>query len=101
VKVGGFLLAAALCWLGSADLALARDIPHIPREVLFGNPERASPQISPDGKKLAYLAPDKKNVLQVWVRTVGKKDDKQVTHDAKRARSPLNERQFRTRGQPF
>ncbi|MFL5242963.1 MAG: S9 family peptidase [Gemmataceae bacterium] len=70
--------------LGSAGPALARDVPLIPREVLFGNPERASPQISPGGKTLAYLAPDKKNVLQVWVRTVGQKDDKQVTHDAKR-----------------
>ncbi|MBO0700808.1 MAG: S9 family peptidase, partial [Zavarzinella sp.] len=56
----------------------------IPREVLFGNPERAAPQISPDGKHLAYLAPDQKNVLQVWVRTIGKTDDKQVTHDEKR-----------------
>jgi hypothetical protein len=29
----------------------------IPREVLFGNPERADPQISPDGTQLGYLAP--------------------------------------------
>ncbi|HZU37025.1 MAG TPA: hypothetical protein VFA18_13985, partial [Gemmataceae bacterium] len=56
----------------------------IPREVLFGNPERASPQLSPDGKQLAYLAPDKKNVLQVWLRTVGQNDDRQLTEDPKR-----------------
>ena len=31
--------------------------PLIPREVLFGNPERANPQISPDGTQLGYLAP--------------------------------------------
>src|SRR5262245_5206531 len=64
--------------------ALAELPPLIPRDVLFGNPEKANPQISPDGKYLAYLAPDGKNVLQVWVRTVGKTDDKQVTQDEKR-----------------
>ncbi len=58
--------------------------PLIPREILFGNPERANPQISPDGKYLAYLAPDKKNVLQVWMRTVGAQDDKMLTADKKR-----------------
>src|SRR4029079_15119254 len=49
--------------------------PLIPRDVLFGNPDRAGPQISPDGKRLAYLRPDDKNVLQVWVRTLGQNDD--------------------------
>jgi len=58
--------------------------PLIPRDVLFGNPVKASPQISPDGKTLAYLAPDKKDVLQVWVQTLGKDDAKQVTADKKR-----------------
>lgn len=58
--------------------------PLIPRDVLFGNPDRASPQISPDGKRLAYLRPDEKNVLQVWIRTVGKTDDTAVTKDEKR-----------------
>src|SRR5450432_1877558 len=38
----------------------------IPREVLFGNPERVSPQLSPDGTQLAWLAP-KDGVLNVWV----------------------------------
>ena len=45
--------------------------PLIPRADLFGNPDKAGPQISPDGKHIAYLAPDDKNVLQVWVRPVG------------------------------
>jgi len=56
----------------------------ISRDVLFGNPERASPQLSPDGLKLAWLAPDKKDVLQVWVKTVGKDDDAIVTADKRR-----------------
>ena len=58
--------------------------PLIPREILFGNPERARPQISPDGKYLAYIAPDENNILQVWVRTVGQQDDRQLTQDKKR-----------------
>jgi dipeptidyl aminopeptidase/acylaminoacyl peptidase len=55
----------------------------IPREVLFGNPQRAQPQISPDGTRLAYLAPHE-GVLNVWVRTVGKDDDRVITSDKKR-----------------
>ncbi|MEE8199669.1 MAG: S9 family peptidase [Candidatus Acidoferrales bacterium] len=55
----------------------------IPREILLGNPERASAQISPDGTRLAYLAPDQ-GVLNVWVRTVGEEDDRVVTSDKKR-----------------
>lgn len=55
----------------------------IPRSVLFGNPERTSPQISPDGTMLAYLAPDQ-GVLNVWVRTLGQSDDHVITNDRKR-----------------
>jgi dipeptidyl aminopeptidase/acylaminoacyl peptidase len=40
--------------------------PLIPRAVLFGNPERANVQISPDGAHLAWLAP-RDGVLNVWV----------------------------------
>jgi len=42
----------------------------IPRVVLFGNPERVSPRISPDGSRLAWIAPDK-GVLNVWVAPIG------------------------------
>jgi dipeptidyl aminopeptidase/acylaminoacyl peptidase len=56
----------------------------IPREILFGNPERSNPQISPDGKYLAYLAPDKDNVMQLWVRTLYGKDDRRLTDEKKR-----------------
>ncbi len=38
----------------------------IPRQVLFGNPERISPRISPDGTRLAWIAPHE-GVLNVWV----------------------------------
>ncbi|MCO4744110.1 MAG: S9 family peptidase [Proteobacteria bacterium] len=38
----------------------------IPREVFFGNPERIAPRLSPDGERIAWLAPDE-GVLNVWV----------------------------------
>lgn len=59
------------------------DIPLIPRSVLFGNPQRVAPRLSPDGKRLAYIAPDE-GVLNVWVRTVGEQDDRAVTRDRER-----------------
>ena len=76
---------ALLAGLAAAAPSARADLPPlIPRDVLFGNPERTGPQVSPDGKYLAYLRPDDKNVLQVWVRTVGKDDDRSVTADPKR-----------------
>src|SRR5258708_5569398 len=38
----------------------------IPRQVLFGNPERVSPRIPPDGTRLAWIAPHEGG-LNVWV----------------------------------
>jgi len=45
------------------------DVPLIPRAKLFGNPQRARLRISPDGKRLAYIAP-RDGVLNVWVAPV-------------------------------
>ena len=56
----------------------------IPRSVLFGDPVKANPKISPDGEMMAYLAPVD-DVLNVWVKTIGKDDDRPVTHDTTRA----------------
>jgi dipeptidyl aminopeptidase/acylaminoacyl peptidase len=50
------------------------DVQTIPLDVLFGNPERSAPRLSPDGKRLAYIAP-KDGVLNLWV------DDECVTND--------------------
>jgi dipeptidyl aminopeptidase/acylaminoacyl peptidase len=41
----------------------------IPLSVLFGNPERVSPSISPDGTQLAWIAPHE-GVLNVWLAPV-------------------------------
>ncbi len=73
--VAGLALVLTSC--GSREARL------IPRDVLFGNPERMRARLSPDGGKLAYIAPSN-DVLNVWVRTVGESDDKAVTHDDNR-----------------
>jgi dipeptidyl aminopeptidase/acylaminoacyl peptidase len=57
--------------------------PLIPREVIFGNPTKEHPQISPDGKLMAYLAPVD-DVLNVWVGDIEKEEYRAVTHDRDR-----------------
>ncbi|MCD4843328.1 MAG: S9 family peptidase [Methanosarcinales archaeon] len=56
----------------------------IPREVLFGNPDKTSSRLSPDGTLISYLAP-LDGVLNVWV---GPADDpaaaEPVTNDTDR-----------------
>src|SRR5215217_2115783 len=61
----------------------ASTVPLIPRELLFGNPEKMGPRLSPDGERLAYLAP-KDGVMNVWVGRVGGEDFEPVTDDRKR-----------------
>lgn len=71
--LGALVLIACSCAPKEAKL--------IPREVLFGNPLKARPRVSPDGTMLAYIAPVD-SVLNVWIRTIGKDDDRPITHDA-------------------
>jgi dipeptidyl aminopeptidase/acylaminoacyl peptidase len=53
----------------------------IPRNVFFGNPDRFGAQISPDGKRLAWVAPSD-GVLNVWVAPADHLDQaKAVTAD--------------------
>ena len=59
------------------------DVTLIPLEVLLGNPERAGAQISPDGKRLSYMAP-LDGVMNVFVGPVGAGSERPVTHDTER-----------------
>jgi dipeptidyl aminopeptidase/acylaminoacyl peptidase len=58
-------------------------VPLIPRNILFGNPVKANPQISPDGTMMAYLAPVN-DVLNVWVGKIGSDEYQPVTKDEDR-----------------
>ncbi len=79
-----FGFVCLISWfLGAAESYTQGLPPLIPRTVLFGNPKKANPQISPDGRHLAYIAPVH-GVLNVWVKTVGKHDDHPVTQDTDR-----------------
>jgi Tol biopolymer transport system component len=59
------------------------DVKLIPLEVLLGNPERVAAQISPDGKRLSYIAP-RDGVLNVFVGDAGVGNEKPVTNDTDR-----------------
>ena len=90
VRRSAWLLLATCCLAGllrslpaQADPATSAPAPLIPREVLFGNPERTQPSISPDGTQIAYLAPVN-GVMNVWVRSLEGGDDRAVTADTKR-----------------
>ena len=64
----GFMVAAGFLG-GTIEIGRAagpEDVPLIPREKFFGNPEKARARLSPDGKRLAYVAPVE-GVLNVWV----------------------------------
>lgn len=67
-----------------AETAATAGTKLIPRQLLFGNPDKAMARLSPDGSKLSYLAP-RDGVLNVFVGPV---DDpsaaKPVTHEKQR-----------------
>ena len=60
---------------GAADL--------IPRAVLFGNPEKMRPQLSPAGDLIAYIAPVD-SVLNLWVMNIDSSEPRQLTFDTNR-----------------
>ncbi len=77
--LGALILLAGLVYMGCAQM----EPELIPREVLFGNPTKVAPRISPDGTMMAFIAPVD-NVLNVWVKTIGEDDERPVTKDTVR-----------------
>ena len=59
----------------------------IPRKILFGNPDRGSPEVAPDGRRLAHLAPVD-DVLNVWVGDLDG-ERRPAGHERHRPRDPL------------
>src|SRR5688572_7642661 len=54
----------------NASTASAQQEKLIPRDVLFGNPDRAQGKLSHDGKHIGFVAP-LDGVLNVWVAPTG------------------------------
>ncbi len=73
------LIVAGVAWAGNVPVA------QIPLKDFFDNPKISSAEISPDGKKLAFLAPEGTR-MNVWVCDLDKGVDtaKAITHDTKR-----------------
>lgn len=55
----------------------------IPLELLFGNPERMMPALSPDGEHLAFVAP-RDGVLNLWIRNLISGEEFPVTDNRNR-----------------
>ncbi len=76
--------AGALMLLACASVPprlAAEQPPLIPRTLLFADSQRGNPVLSADGRQIAYCAP-LDGVPNIWVKTVGKADDRAVTRDA-------------------
>ncbi|WP_413099991.1 alpha/beta fold hydrolase [Streptomyces sp. Inha503] len=65
--------------------AIPHEVPHLTVEEFFGSPVRASAMISPDGTRIAYLAPWRER-LNVWVESVDSDEEARcVTADDNRS----------------
>ena len=68
----------------SGNISQPDTAPLIPREVFFGNPDKITPYLSPDGTWISYLAPVD-GVMNVWVGPVDDPDlAEPVTSDTDR-----------------
>ena len=85
---GGGFVSCAIPSPGGATAAPAvtqADVPVIPRRLLFGNPEKAGPTLSDDGKQIAFRAAVD-GVMNVWVGPADKPEAaKPVTKDTARS----------------
>jgi dipeptidyl aminopeptidase/acylaminoacyl peptidase len=77
------IVAAAVLAAGLVTAAGAADPQMIPRTALFGNPVKANGRISPDGRWLAWMAPQD-GVLNVWVAPYDAPDQGRVMTAEKR-----------------
>jgi hypothetical protein len=76
-----FALAFALLACGVGHGA---ETPLIPRALLFGNPTRQFPLISPDGSRISWLAPGENGVMNVWASAFGGDSARQITRETHR-----------------
>lgn len=75
------LPVAAAFFASAPQHAVADQPPLIPRAIILEESERGNPVLSPDGTLIAYSAPYR-GTPNLWVKTVGKSDDRVVTDQA-------------------
>ena len=68
-----FIFLAILLVSGGAGLRKEREYSKnnrvlISRDVLFGNPDRVTARMRPDGSKLSFLAPEAESLMSLWDR---------------------------------
>ncbi|OGD54729.1 peptidase S9 [Candidatus Bathyarchaeota archaeon RBG_13_38_9] len=66
IKISILIMIFAILIISSWTLYQGAKTELIPRKVLFGNPDRITVRLSPDGTKISFLAPVN-DVLNVWV----------------------------------
>lgn len=81
-KTHGFALAAVAAALAMALPGAAPAGEIIPRQLLFGNPDKAQARVSPDGRWLSWLAP-KDGVLNVWLAPLAHPEQAKPISDEK------------------
>ena len=81
----GLLVLSTLLVVALAAPVWAQSPPLIDREILFGDPEIAGAQISPDGAFIAFIKPFK-GTRNIWVKKTAEPFDKAkpITADTKR-----------------
>ena len=81
-----FVLAASLALGLAASVAMpalaAAPPPLIPRQAIFGNPERTLARISPDGKWLSWVAP-RDGVMNLFLQPLAGSAPEQLTQFTK------------------
>jgi dipeptidyl aminopeptidase/acylaminoacyl peptidase len=80
------LLAAGVALLLAAPVRADSAPSRLPLKAFFDNPRYASATISPDGKRIAFLAPAENNRLNIWICAAGAPLDtaKLITHETAR-----------------
>ena len=79
-KILGIVIFGLFWFSGNPGLR-AELPPLLPRAIILEDADRTLPKLSPDGKKLAYVA-SVEGVPNVWIKTLGRNDDRAVTHDS-------------------
>ena len=63
------------------------NVPKIPLEDFFKNPEKSSFQLSPDGEKIAYMKPweDGNRMMNVYIKKLGEENGTRITSASNRS----------------